>query len=174
MMEWDAIANDIKNASVEAINQLLEATKGEKLYAIALYTADDGMSIAMAANTEEFYRAHLAEEAADEPNSPEDEAYYRWSTAEWKFEGWKDEFFSDINNKFREYILEYNGDVVSHSIDVMTSSLINVKNIFGDKIKDVVLFVTITDSDEAEKVENQSATRINTPTLAQMFISRFD
>lgn len=75
LVNWKDISEEIKVSSLKAVESLFSRYDREHIYALALFTSDDGASISMAANTEEGYQAHLAAEAEDEPNSPEDEIY---------------------------------------------------------------------------------------------------
>lgn len=56
----------------------------------------------------------------------------------------------------------------------MTVALTVAKEYYGNNIHEVTVFVTVTDSDDAEEIENRSAVRINTPGIAQSFLARFD
>jgi hypothetical protein len=55
----------------------------------------------------------------------------------------------------------------------MIGALRNLRELQDGALKEVTMFVTITDSDEAEEIENRSAISINPPDLAQAFVSRF-
>ena len=172
-MVWNQIADELTAAVATATRRMLAAHDGEHVYAFALYTADDGMSVAMAANTEEAFQAHLASEAEDEENSVEDEIYYRWSSSEWKFERIESDLFVSINKLLAQADKSEFDSYFQRLIEHMTSALKNTKEMLGDRVADITAFVTVTDSDEAEHIENQSAMKINSVDLAHAFQSRY-
>jgi hypothetical protein len=96
-VSWKDISEELQAAALAAAKDLLSKHEREHVYALALFTSDDGANVALAANTEEGYQVHLAAEAEDEPNSPEDEIYYRWASSEWVVEGWDRAAFSRVN-----------------------------------------------------------------------------
>ncbi len=172
-MNWRKIEDRLGNAVRDAVGDLLSSCGDQHLCALALFTADDGMGVSMAANTEEGYQTHLAAEAEDEPNTPEDEAYYRWSSSEWQIEGWRRVAFSEVNAMLAKQDKKDFGAYFDALIEAMTNALKETKDRLGERLAGVTAFVTVTDSDEAEEIENRSATRINDPDLAERFLSRF-
>ncbi|MET3667222.1 hypothetical protein ABIC66_003852 [Caulobacter sp. 1776] len=120
----------------------------------------------MAANTEEGYQAHLAAEA-------EDEIYYRWAPAEWVVEGWDRAAFSRVNALLAQQDKSDFDSYFDNLIEAMTTALAAVKETLGEQLADVTAFVTVTDSDAAEGIENVSAARNNAADLAGRFLRRF-
>lgn len=172
-MSWKDISEELQAASLAAVKDLLSKREGEHVYALALFTSDDGANVALAANTEEGYQAHLAAEAEDEPNSPEDEIYYRWASAEWAVEGWDRAVFSRVNALLAQQEKSDFDSYFGNLIEAMTTALAATKAALGERLADVTAFVTVTDSDDAEEIENASATRINAADLAGRFLRRF-
>lgn len=172
-MDWKVISEEIKEASLRATESLLSRYDQETVYALALFTSDEGSNVSMAANTEEGYQAHLASEAEDEPNSPEDEIYYRWASSEWIVEGWERPAFSKVNALLAQQDKSDFDSYFGQLIEAMTTALAAVKQTLGERLADVTAFVTVTDSDGAEQIENASAPRINAPDLADRFLRRF-
>ncbi|KQV62407.1 hypothetical protein ASC70_17910 [Caulobacter sp. Root343] len=127
----------------------------------------------MAANTEEGYQIHLAAEAEDEPNSPEDEIYYRWASAEWVVEGWDRAAFSRVNALLAQQEKADFDSYFDNLIEAMTNALVFAKAALGERFAEVTAFVTVRDSDDAEEIENASASRINAAALANRFLLRF-
>ncbi|GFH91289.1 hypothetical protein IMSAGC002_02541 [Lachnospiraceae bacterium] len=50
---------------------------------------------------------------------------------------------------------------------------LKAENVFGERTKEVTCFVSISDDDRAEDVENWSAQLLNTPELASAFVDRY-
>ena len=171
-MNWKDISEEIEVCSLKAVESLLSRYDREHIYALALFTSDDGANISMAANTEEGYQAHLAAEAKDEPNSPEDEIYYRWAPAEWVVEGWDRAAFSRVNALLAQQEKSDFDGYFGNLVEAMITALATVKEALGERLADVTAFVTVTDSDAAEGIENASASRINAADLAGRFLLR--
>lgn len=172
-VNWNDICEEIKTSTLIATESLMSRYESAGIYALALFTSDDGASVSLAANTEEGYQAHLDAEAEDEPNSAQDKIYYRWASSEWIVEGWERPVFSRVNGRLAQMD---RSDVNSHFgnlIEAMTAALVAVKASLGERLANVTAFVTVTDSDAAERVENASASRINAPDLASRFLRRF-
>ena len=172
-VDWKDISEEIKASTLKAAESLVSRYAHEHLYALALFTSDDGTSVSMAANTEEGYRAHLATEAEIEPHSPQDEIYYRWAPAEWIEEGWDDAAFSRVNAWLLQEEKPDFGTHFDTLIETMTDALAAAKETLGERLANVTAFVTVTDSYAAEAIENVSVSRINTTDLAERFALRF-
>jgi hypothetical protein len=173
LVTWKDISEDLQTASLAAVRGLLSKHEGEHIYALALFTSDDGANVALAANTEEGYQAHLTAEAEDEPNSPEDEIYYRWASSEWVMEGWDRTAFSRVNALLAQQEKSDFDSYFDNLIEAMTAALVATKAALGERLADVTAFVTVTDSNDAEEIENASASRINAADLAGRFLRRF-
>lgn len=172
-MSWTKIIDELEGASITAVNRLLAAHDGEHVYALALYTDDGGMSMSLAANTEQSYDAQL-EKYGGRDITEQDKAYFRWTSSEWKYEMFSYEDFEETNRSLDQ---QDKGDFSHYFealMEAMTVALVRVKAAFGDRLADVTAFVTVTDSDDAEAIENASALRINAPALADVFQSRFE
>ncbi|WP_454719099.1 DUF4303 domain-containing protein [Caulobacter segnis] len=172
-MNWKDISEEITTSTLDATRSLLRQFDRRGIYALALFTSDDGARVSMAANTEEGYLAHLEAEAQDEPNSPDDETYYRWSSSEWGIEGWDRPAFSRVNELLAQQDRSDRDTYSGNLIEAMTAALVTVKETLGEQVANVTAFVTVTDSDVAETIENASASRINAPDLANRFLRRF-
>jgi hypothetical protein len=172
-LSWTHITSELQAVTLAAVRKLLSAHESEHIYALALYTDEDGSSVVMAANTEEACRAHLASQAKDEPNTPEDEIYYRWASSEWALEGWESDQFSGVNALIQQQDQRDLDAYFSALIEAMTMALAGVKQTLDDTLADITVFVTVTDDDRAEEIENASAGRINATDLATAFQSRY-
>jgi hypothetical protein len=174
-LSWKLVTDALQAASLAAVTKLLAALDGQRLYALALYTSEGGMSVAMAANTEEAYQAYMAAAAEeDQRNTPEDQAYCRWASSEWALEGWESDLFDGANALIHQEDSRDFDRYFDAVIAAMTAALVGVKATLGERLADVTAFVTVTDCDLAEEIENASAASINAADLADAFRSRFD
>lgn len=148
-----------------AFDALLVEIDGETPYAIALVTCESAMSIGFAATTEE----HLA---VQEFNA-DDAAYYRWSTAEWRNEGWRDDLFQDFTRSPRTDTGDP-GAYFDAIVEAMQMALANLRSERDPQLEGVTLFATVTDDDIAEDTENRTAKMLNPPSLSEGFLRRYD
>jgi hypothetical protein len=167
----------LHTATIAAADALTASLEGQRLYAICLQTADDGMSVGFCANTEEGYAEKRASEAELEHMTPEYLAYLRWAPAEWRYEMFGDDHFADVNSDLTAASLNGGEDFsvyFDHLIDAMIDALTHLRAERAQALDGVTLFVTISDSEEAEAVEQRSANRLNSPTLASQFKQPLD
>lgn len=136
------------------------------------------MSVSLAANTEEAFQEHLVAERQENPQlSPQNEAGYRWSVGEWRHEGWRHDLFAAVNRLlYDEATQERIANIHAHLarlFETMTVALAGLRRERGALTEGTILFVTLTDSDEAEDVENHSAQHVSPPALLKLFSERY-
>lgn len=174
-MDWSTIEEHLAQAASQSYDDFVVNNSIDDIYALCLSVAEDGMGIGMNANSETYFSEKLSAESDVEDTTPQYKNYLRWSPAEWRFEGIGDDVFQPINDTLTKMVLN---DELDHSrfiklINAMIGALRNLRELQDGALKEVTMFVTITDSDEAEEIENRSAISINPPDLAQAFVSRF-
>ena len=176
-MNWAELEEDVYQAASAVFANLQAAYPDERFYAFALYTDSGSMTICPAANSREA----LARKLADEGIEPADEdvPYYTWSTSEWTYESWEGDRFNDICTKLRDALesVEDYEHFQAKVFQTMTGALARVRDagvLARGKPGDApVLFVTLTDDDEAEAVENASAKTLNSPEVYARFAARY-
>lgn len=174
-MNWVAITGELRAATIAAVDMLSAVLGEQRLYAICLQTADDGMSVGFCANTEEGYAEKCDSEAEIEKMSPDYTAYLRWAPAEWRYEGFGDDPFADINRDLTAASIASNDDFAlyfDHLIHAMIGALAHLRLERAEALEGVTLFVTISDTEAAQGVEQQSIHRLNQSTLAAGFGQR--
>lgn len=173
---WNSVRLAMDAAVIQAVGTLIEevGTDGEGVYAIAAYTDGDGRTVSIAANTERGRRCAMDADAGDGPPSALDEANLRWSSSEWAMEGRGRHELATTNAMLADVDRRDADAAFEAVIKAMTRSLASARSRFADALKDVTLFVTVTDDDDAEAIENASAALLNPPHLLQEFLSRFD
>ncbi|WP_454762214.1 DUF4303 domain-containing protein [Caulobacter segnis] len=174
-MDWIAVAGELQAATVAAVDMVSSKLEKQRLYAVCLQTADDGMSVGFCANTEESYAEKRAAEAEIEDMSPDYAAYLRWTPAEWGYEGFGDDLFADINRDLTAASAAVHDDFAlyfDHLIRAMTDALAYLRAERALVLDGVTLFVTISDSEAADAVERRSVQRLNRSTLAAEFDQR--
>lgn len=171
-MDWNTEVEKLRTATLAAVDALTSPLSGQRLYAICLQTADDGMSVGFCANTEEGYAEKHASEAEIEEVTPEFLAYLRWAPAEWRYEMFGYDYFADVNDDLTAASLngiENFSAYFDRLIEAMIDALAHLRTELAHLLDGVTLFVTISDSEKAEAVERRSAERLNPPALADQF-----
>ena len=85
--DFGALERRIEAAARQAFSDAIERVGNESIYAFALYSDDGAMTVCPAVNTVEYVEQNDAK-------NPGDSDYYRFETAEWKYEavGAEDQF----------------------------------------------------------------------------------
>ncbi|PTQ60108.1 uncharacterized protein DUF4303 [Sphingomonas sp. PP-CE-3G-477] len=175
-MDWDDIAEQLEQAVLSAFDDLAIAVEERCLYALALVTEDGAMGVGIAANTEEAVQERFEAELQENADfSPQDGAWLRWSVGEWEHEGWRDDLFAAVNRRLTAEIVGGRIDNIdthlARLVEVLTTALTRLRE--KREMESTILFVTLTDSDEAEVIENASAQRLNPPALLDLFHARY-
>lgn len=185
-LDQQKLSASIRDAARAAFGDLRRAHPQETFYAFALYTDDGWMTVVPSANSEEgFHRA------AGDDTDPAERAYSRWATAEWAYEATGNEHFDAANDLLNapdqneeatdlgeaEELRAHRGKGEALLASMVEGlRLLDAEGFFGtgeDREK-VTLFVSISDSDEAEETETTSARQLNSPQVATAFARRYD
>lgn len=175
-MDWRELEAEIFTATEKALMDLKKAHGDEQFYACVLYTDSSAMTIAFSTNSEEALKAKL--DLEDPLERDELESYYKWTSSEWEYEAWGGEYFKNPCRLIRE-----SGERIDISgfkkkiFAIMTSVLgrLRKNEAFQDfKNQNPMLFVTVTDDDGAEKIENETARALNSSLMYEKFSKRFD
>lgn len=174
-MNWKDIEKICAAAATKAIQELLAENSGQNIYTYALFTDDSAMSIGFGANTQDYFNKKLE---AESDLTEEDFAYFKWNIAEWKYEGYKDDYFEDINKKLTDLSLTSNRDELNilfdKVINIMVNSLKHAREKHINQVNQAVFFVTVTDDEFSEKIENYSAKILNPGEISNNFLSRYN
>jgi hypothetical protein len=177
-MNWLDLEKRVYEAAKSAFTSLLNSHPGEQFYACALYTDNSAMTICPSANSMRGLETKVNQEE-EEDRSEEAIQYYKWASSEWAYEAWGSERFKDVCKSLRESSERNNIEKFqSQVLHTMTNALLMLKNegfflSFGIR-QAPILFVTITDDDRAEDVENQSAKILNGEKEFNEFINRYN
>ena len=167
------LVGKIRDAAEKDIQKVMAKTGSEKIYAAALVTDSDCVTLFLAVNTLEYLKDNGGFESED-----------RWIPDEW---GYSDESDSELL-KLSGLLFEHDRAVSSDGYTdeeweqnrrqffeaaVAAFVRLKVENVFGERTKEVTCFVSISDDDQAEELENWSAQLLNTPELASVFVNRY-
>ncbi len=164
----------LREATLAAFDDAVGSLAGERLYGVALTTDDGAMSAGLCVTTVEHYEAKRSEaEAAGDLASPGYDAYLRWDTAEWRDElaGWQ--HFDTVSGAFQDEQGDSDDSFEEH-VDALIAALAHLRSERADALDGVTLFVSVTDSDETEAIENRSATELNPAEVSGAFLRRYE
>ncbi|WFR64799.1 DUF4303 domain-containing protein [Paenibacillus amylolyticus] len=157
------------------LEHTLAKVQHEKLYACAFGTDSDWITLFMAVNTEESLAAHISRmKEQGLCDSEEDEIYYRWGCSEYQYG--EDTHFNHISRLLyaTEAVQEYKDEIIRIIAKVVNETTDDVFARYGQSKADITFFVSLTDDDLAEGIENQSVHQMTVPGLVSTFLERYD
>ncbi|WP_296185853.1 DUF4303 domain-containing protein [Pseudomonas sp. UBA1879] len=179
-MNWSELQERVSDAAKRAFLELHRKHPDAEIYAFVLYTDSSVMSIGSSANSIESLNEKVEQEIDDEDRTPENEAYFKWAFSEWAYDTIGGEFFKEINKDLRKSSERLDFEVFKKKVLVtMIDSLRSLTNErFFDGLSkaagDPVIYVSMSDDDEAETIENESAEAINSKSVYERFVVRYD
>ncbi|WP_433707373.1 DUF4303 domain-containing protein [Paenibacillus illinoisensis] len=157
------------------LEQTLQEMQHEKVYACAFGTDSDWITLFMAANTEESLARHIARMKEEGLcDSEQDEIYYRWACSEYQYG--EDTHFNHISRLLyaAEDVQHYKDEMIQIIAKVVSETPDEVFARYGQSKADITFFISMTDDDEAEELENQSVVLMTESSLASEFLKRYD
>jgi uncharacterized membrane protein YebE (DUF533 family) len=175
-MQWEELRKLISEATLKFFCDLRETHTDEDFYAYALYTDSSAMTVLPSVNSTQKLQ-QIIEKAEDKTLSSL--AYYKWATSEWAYEGGQTDGFREISKKLRnsadrECFDQFKQKVLQTMIAALKA--LDEDGVFGTGVQreQVVLFITIVDDNDAEKIENESAKLLNPFSIYDIFIRRYE
>lgn len=163
MASNDEFVRLIKESAKRCFSELRSANPEEKFCAFALYSDEGAMTVCPSANTDEYLKKNYEDE--------DDPLYYKWSTAEWKYEFWGVEFFSDIQAEIDRFHKRQHSeeDFSEFQEKLYESCVIALEQLRGEGFfKEEILVFSVTDYIDDEK-EVEWIQRLNNRDEAKEF-----
>ncbi|MBN1287971.1 MAG: DUF4303 domain-containing protein [Anaerolineae bacterium] len=170
----------VRAASEKAFTQIRENHPDEEFYAFALNTDDSVLTAVECANSEEGFQRAVKRFAYTDPA---DLSYLRWNVPEWAYESIATEFspavHQALNGAERSHIEESLGFVAFrervHQTMIEALQDLEANHFFGtgNVREKITVFVSISDSDLAERLENVSAQKLNPVSVYERFLARY-
>ena len=159
---YQGLAERIREALEKDLREIFAQIGDEQIYATALVTDRYCCSLFLAVNTVEYFD--------NECEEPDDES--KWHPDEW---GYSDGHDSELV-KLSRLLWENHNNLPSEAFffDTLISAMKQLKEtgIFGERAEEITFFVSISDDEEAENLEDFSARQLNSPELAIAFLNR--
>lgn len=184
---FDKVYDKIYNAIKEDMETITKRIGDETIYGVALVTDEDCISLYLAANTSEylrkkdldnlsFMRQYLSEgkiQAIEEGT----DSLTKWTPAEWGYSGGKNSGLVEVSKLLFE---QEEQDSVGYAqnkprfFETITSALKRVIDEKGTDTENITFFITLSDGDGIEEIENYSAKQLNSTEMFEKFTHRFD
>ena len=163
---------EVSAATRRAFADLQSNHADETIYAFALYSDDGAMTVCPAANTEEALGRQLRKQGI-----VEDAEHWRWYPGDWEYEYEGAQHFKAASDMLRSAVfgLPEDGFVEFRQkvFETIVAALLDLENdgFFGVGAgrEPLTIFFTISDSEQAEEWENQSARVLNPPAVYERF-----
>ncbi|MGG4400973.1 DUF4303 domain-containing protein [Paenibacillus amylolyticus] len=167
--------NQFRAGFLSDLEQTLSKVQDEKVYACAFGTDSDWVTLFLAVNTEESLAGHISSMNEQELcDSEQDEIYYRWCCSEYQYG--EDTHFNHISRLLyaTEDVQKYKDEIIRIIAKVVNETADDVFARYGQTKADITFFVSLTDDDLAEEIENQSVHHMTLLSLASKFLKRYD
>lgn len=168
----------LKIALIEDFEEMKVSIGSETMYACALVTDSDAITVYFAVNTEEKINEKLSKltSTKGEDYSLRNKAYYSWTPAEWAY----GDDLSTLKSISKVSRLLY--DIESNTTDKQLyeqSFYEALTEVFLQITKEgyfegVAKFISVSDDDRADAIENYSAKRLNNEEISEKFLKRFE
>lgn len=96
MLENIDLVKLIRDAAQNSFSELRKSNPTDEFCAFGLYSDDGAMTVCTSANTNEYLKEKCEED-------PDDRLYYKWSSAEWKYEISGHEWFNDVQQVIEQF-----------------------------------------------------------------------
>ena len=159
---YQGLAENIKEAVKKDLQEILEQTGDEHIYTVALVTDRYCCSLFLAVNTTEYL-----DNECEEPDDVE-----KWHPDEWGYSDGHDSELVKLSKLLWENHKNFPGEAYFFNALISAMKQVKETGIFGERTEEITFFVSISDDEEAENLEDFSATQLNSPQLAAAFLSR--
>ena len=159
---WQDVAAKISDAVAADLREILGRIDDERIYTAALVTDRYCCSLFLAVNTLEYLES--------EDEEPDDET--KWHPDEW---GYSDGHGSELVKLSKSLWENHNtlpGEAFFFSAMISAMKQVKDSGIFGERTDEITLFISISDDEDAENLEDSSAMTLNSPELAAVFLNR--
>ncbi len=184
---FEKISSEIVEAVKNDAKKILKKVRKEQIYAAALVTDSDCITLYLAVNTYEKMREKdlkYLKEFGDDLDEEEVEgikngtlSMTKWIPDEWAYSDGKG---SKLNNVSKQLYAkeEENSAVYAYNIALFLEAVTDAwktlikDKVFGEKTDDITYFISMNDDDRTEAIENHSASQLNRKEIYEAFLKR--
>lgn len=158
---YQGLAETIREASTKDIREILNQTADENIYTVALVTDSNCCSLFLAVNTVEYLNNET--DGLDE---------CKWHPDEWCYSDGHGSELVKLSASLWENYSNFPGEKFFFNALIYAMKQIKESGIFKDRADEITFFVSISDDEGADNIEDLSAKQLNSPTLAAAFLNR--
>lgn len=159
---WQEVAAKIRDAVAADLREILDRIGNERIYTAALVTDRYCCSLFLAVNTLEYLES--------EDEEPDDDT--KWHPDEWGYSDGHDSELVKLSKSLWENHNSLPGEAFFFSAMISAMKQVKGSGIFGERTDEITLFISISDDEDAENLEDSSAMTLNGPELAAVFLNR--
>ncbi len=159
---WQNVAEKIRDAVAADLREILGRIDDERIYTVALVTDRYCCSLFLAVNTLEYLES--------EDEEPDDEC--KWHPDEWGYSDGHDSELVKLSKTLWENHATLPGEAFFFSAMISAVAQVKSSGIFGERTEEITFFISISDDEYAENLEDSSAMTLNGPELAAAFLNR--
>lgn len=159
---WQDVTEKIRDAVTTDLREILGRIGDEQIYTVALVSDSSCCTLYVAVNTLEYLES--------EDEEPDDEL--KWHPDEWGYSDGHGSELVKLSILLWENYTTLPGEKYFFSAMISAMKQVKDSGIFGDRTKDITFFISISDDEDAEHLEDSSAMTLNSPELAAIFMSR--
>ena len=159
---WQNVAAMIRDAVAADLREILGRIDDERIYTVALVTDRYCCSLFLAVNTLEYLES--------EDEEPDDEC--KWHPDEWGYSDGHDSELVKLSKSLWENHNTLPGEAFFFSAMISAMAQVKGSGIFGEGTEEITFFISISDDEDAENLEDASAMTLNSPELAAAFLNR--
>ncbi|WP_305313287.1 DUF4303 domain-containing protein [Paramuribaculum intestinale] len=159
---WQNVAAMIRDAVAADLREILGRIDDERIYTVALVTDRYCCSLFLAVNTLEYLES--------EDEEPDDEC--KWHPDEWGYSDGHDSELVKLSKSLWENHNTLPGEAFFFSAMISAMAQVKGSGIFGEGTEEITFFISISDDEDAENLEDSSAMTLNSPELAAAFLNR--
>lgn len=184
---FNNLAEKIEQAVKTDMEQIRKEIGEEKIYAAALVTDSDCVTLFLALNTYEYMRKKDAEyleklhdnlSEADIKNVKEGTASLtKWTPDEWGYSDGKNSQLVEISKLLYDKEEANSKEYEKHNalfFEAVTSAFKNliVAKTFGNNSDEITYFISVSDDERTYEIEDFSAKLLNSESVSQAFLKR--
>lgn len=158
---YQGLAETIMEAATKDLHEILSQTAGENIYAVALVTDSNCCSLFLAVNTVEYLNNET-----DRSND------CKWHPDEWGYSDGHGSELVNLSASLWENYSNFPGEEFFFNALISAMKQVKESGIFKDRADEITFFVSISDDEGAENIEDLSAKQLNPSTLAAAFLNR--
>ncbi len=159
---WQNVAEKIRDAVATDLREILGRIDDEHIYTAALVTDRYCCSLFLAVNTLEYLQS--------EDEKPDDES--KWHPDEWGYSDGHGSELVKLSKSLWENHATLPGEAFFFSAMISAMAQVKGSGIFGEGTEEITFFISISDDEDAENLEDSSAMTLNSPELAAAFLNR--